>query len=126
MPEGLLIMKYDNKSGINMKAKYPEEKLNISDGTLMNIFSLHEFSKQAGIASLTVGEINIATYYTGEDMDYFVILILDMIENPEDYEEGLKEISQIILKNLKEEKYIEMLPSLLKQISDTPQKNMGD
>lgn len=119
-------MKYDNKSGINIKAKYPEEKMNINDGTLMNIFSLHEFSKQAGIASLTVGEINIATYYTGEDMDYFVILILDMIENPEDYEEGLKEISQIILKNLKEDKYIEMLPSLFNQISDTPQKNEDD
>jgi hypothetical protein len=41
-----------------------------------------------------------------------------MLENPEDYEEGLKKISQIILENLKEEKYIDMLPSLFTQISN--------
>lgn len=50
----------------------------------MNIFSLHEFSKQDGVASLTVGDVNIATYYTGEDIDYYVVLILKMLENPED------------------------------------------
>ncbi|GAH22744.1 unnamed protein product, partial [marine sediment metagenome] len=33
------------------------------------------------------------------------------------YEKGLKEISQIILENLEEEKYIDMLPSLFTQIS---------
>ncbi len=82
----------------------------------MNIFSLHEFSKQDGVASLTVGDVNIATYNTGEDIDYYVVLILKMLENPEDYEEGLKKISQIILENLKEEKYIDMLPSLFTQI----------
>ena len=117
LPKGLMIMRYDNKSGISIEAKYPNEELDVTDGTLMNIFSLHEFSEQDGIASLTVGEINIATYYTGEDMDYYVVLILDLLENPEDYEKGLKEISQIILENLEEEKYIDMLPSLFTQIS---------
>ncbi|MBY8984354.1 MAG: hypothetical protein KGD65_04745 [Candidatus Lokiarchaeota archaeon] len=117
MPKGLIIMRYDNKSGISIKAKYPGEGLDVSDGTLMNIFSLHEFSKQDGIVSLTVGEINIATYYTGEDLDYYVVLILKLLENPEDYEERLKEISQIILENLEEEKYIDMLPSLFTQVS---------
>lgn len=126
MPNGLIIMKYDYKSGIDIKARYPEEELNITEDTLMNIFSLHEFSKQAGIACLSVGKINIATYYTGEDMNYFVILLLDMIENPEDYEEGLIEISEIISNNLKEEKYIAMLPSLFKLISGSSQKNNVD
>ena len=110
-------MRYDNKSGISIEATYPNEELGITDRTLMNIFSLHEFSKQDGIASLTVGEINITTYYTGEDKDYFVVLILGLLENPDDYEQGLKEISQIILENLEEEKYIDMLPSLFTQIS---------
>ncbi len=109
-------MRYDNKSGMSIEAKYPNEELDVTDGTLMNIFSLHEFSEQDGIASLTVGGINIATYYSGEDMDYYVVLILDLLENPEDYEKGLKAISQIILENL-EEKYIDMLPSLFTQIS---------
>ncbi len=110
-------MRDDNRSGISIEAEYPNEDFRITNGTLMNIFSLHEFSKQVGVASLTLGDVNIVTYYTGEDMDYYVVLILKMLENLEDYEEGLKKISQIILENLKEERYIDMLPSLFTQIS---------
>ena len=111
-------MKYNNKSGISIKAKYPNEKLNITDGTLMNILSLHEFSKEDGITGMMLGEINILTYYSGEDIDYCVILILDILDEPEDYEIILRKISQIILENLEEENYINMLPSLFTQISE--------
>ncbi len=126
MPKGLIVMKYNDRSGIDIKASFPQEELDINSGTLMNIFSLHEFSKQAGIASLTVGDINISTYYTGVDMDYFIILLLNVLENPEDYEEGLQEISQMILKNLEEDRYINMLPYLFKQISEHPKKKEKD
>lgn len=126
MPKGLIVMKYNDRSGIDIKASFPQEELDIKSGTLMNIFSLHEFSKQAGIASLTVGDINISTYYTGVDMDYFIILLLNVLENLEDYEEGLQEISQMILKNLEEDRYINMLPSLFKQISEHPKKKEKD
>jgi len=117
VPKGLIVMKYNERSGIDIKASFPQEELDISNRTLMNIFSLHEFSKQAGIVSLAVGDINIVTYYTGVDLDYFVILILNVLENPDDYEEDLQEMSQTIIKNLEEDKYIKMLPSLYKQIS---------
>jgi len=61
MPEGLIVMKYDDRSGIDIKVKCPEEKIKITDKTLMYIFNLHEFSKDPGIASLNVGEINFVT-----------------------------------------------------------------
>ena len=93
-------MRYDNKSGISVIAKYPNEEVNITEGTLMNIFSLHEFSQDDGITSMSVGEVNVVTYYSGEEIDYYVVLILKMLEDPEDYEEGLQKISQIILDNL--------------------------
>ncbi|MHA1987744.1 MAG: hypothetical protein ACW98D_14000 [Promethearchaeota archaeon] len=117
MPKGLLIMGYNNKSGISIKAKYHNEKLNITDGTLMNILSLHEFSKEDGIMSMKVGETNVLTYYSGQDIDYYIVLILDLLEDPEDFEVKLKEISQIILENLGEKKYINKLPSLFNKIS---------
>ncbi|MFX1313106.1 MAG: hypothetical protein ACFFHD_10920 [Promethearchaeota archaeon] len=122
MPKGLIVMKYDDRSGIDRKASFPQEELDINSRTLMNIFSLHEFSKQAGIASLTVGDINIVTYYTGVDLDYFIILILNVLENPEDYEEDLQEISQTILENLDDDKYIKMIPSFYKQIAEHTKK----
>ena len=126
MPKGLIVMKYNERSGIDIKASFPQEELDISNRTLMNIFSLHEFSKQAGIVSLAVGDINIVTYYTGVDLDYFIILILNVLENPDDYEEDLQDISQTILKNLEEDKYIKMLPSLYKQISEYSKKKEKD
>ncbi len=117
MPEGLLVMKYNNKSGIAIKANYPEESMKLQESTLMHILNIHEFSKQAGIASLTIENLNIVTYYSGSDTDYFIVLKLDSLEDPDDYEEALNEISQIILKNLDDDNYIDMLPTLLKQVS---------
>jgi len=119
MPEGLIVMKYNNKSGIAIKANYPEESMKLQESTLMHIFNIHEFSKQAGIASLTIENLNIVTYYSGSDTDYFIVLKLDSLEDPDDYEEALNEISQIILKNLDDDNYIDMLPTLLKQVSRT-------
>jgi hypothetical protein len=117
MPDGLIVMKYDDRSGIDIKAAYPEEKARIADKTLMHIFNLHEFSKEPGIASLTIGDINFVTYYSGSTTDYFFILMLNLLENPEDYENILERISKTILTNLKN--YKEILPSLFKQIEKT-------
>jgi len=120
MPNGLIFMKYDERSGMEIKAKYPEKKFKITDKTLMQILNLHEFSKQAGIVSLTLENINFVTYYSGSDTDYFFILMLNILENPEDYEEILEEVSQIILKNLEKKKYLKLLPSLFNKIVDSP------
>lgn len=119
MPEGLIVMKYNNKSGIAIKANYPEESMKLQESTLMHLFNIHEFSKQAGIASLTIENLNIVTYYSGSDTNYFMVLKLDSLEDPDDYEEALNEISQIILKNLDDDNYIDMLPTLFKQVSRT-------
>ncbi len=119
MPEGLIVMKYNNKSGIAIKANYPEESMKLQESTLMHILNMHEFSKQAGIASLTIENLNIVTYYSGSDTDYFIVLKLDSLEDPDDYEEALNEISQIILKNLEDDNFIDMLPTFFKQVSRT-------
>jgi hypothetical protein len=122
MPDGLIVMKYDDRSGIDIKAKYPKGKMKASDKTLMHIFTLHEFIKEPGIASLTIDNINFITYYSGSGTDYFFILMLNILENPEEYEEILEKISQIILNNLEKKKYLKMLPSLFKQITDYPKR----
>ncbi|MEE9378920.1 MAG: hypothetical protein V3V33_12890 [Candidatus Lokiarchaeia archaeon] len=123
MPNGIIVMKYDERSGIDIKAKYPEEKVNISNKSFMHILNLHEFSKQPGFASLTIENINFITYYSGSETAYFFILMLSMLENPEDYEVVLEEVSNIILKNLGKNKYIEMVPSLYKRILEYPKNN---
>lgn len=125
MPDGLIVMKYDERSGIDIMAKYPENKLKISNKTLMHILNLHEFSKQPGIASLTIQNINFITYYSGSETDFFFILMLNLLEDPEDYENVLEDVSQIVLKNIGENKYIEMLPSLFKRIVEHPRNKIN-
>ncbi|KKL77642.1 hypothetical protein LCGC14_2032830, partial [marine sediment metagenome] len=53
------------------------------------------------------------------DTDYFLILILNTHEDPDDYEEVFEEVSKRILKNLEDNKYIKLIPTLYKQILES-------
>ncbi|MFX1308718.1 MAG: hypothetical protein ACFE8C_03400 [Promethearchaeota archaeon] len=97
MPEGLIVMKYNDRSGIDIKAKYPKGKMKTSDKTFKHIFNLHEFSKDPGIASLILENINFVTYYSGSKTDYFFILTLKIQRITKKF---LEKILQIILKNI--------------------------
>jgi len=65
---------------------------------------------------LSVKRINLITYYSGAEKGHYVILVLSILEDPDDFEEDYEEIAQIILDNLEEEKYKEMVPSLFKKL----------
>ena len=119
MPTGLIFTEYNVRSGLEIKAKFPENISDLSDKTLMQILNLHGFTKQAGIASLNIEAINFITYYSGSDTDYFLILILNTHEDPDDYEEVFEKGSKEILKNLEDNKYIKLIPTLYKQILES-------
>ncbi|KKM24349.1 hypothetical protein LCGC14_1606010, partial [marine sediment metagenome] len=53
------------------------------------------------------------------DTDYFLILILNTHEDPDDYEEVFEKGSKEILKNLEDNKYIKLIPTLYKQILES-------
>ena len=126
MIEGLIIMKYDKRSGADILVKYPDDKLEISDHTLMHVLNIYGFSKEAGLASLNMDKINFVSYYSGSDMNYFFILMLDNLEDPDDHEEALEDVSKIILKNIESNDYIEMLPSLYTKILENQKKKLED
>ena len=119
MPDSLIVMKYNDRKGVDIQAKYPKGDLKVSKETLMHVFNLHGF-EEPGIASLSINEINITTYYSGKEKDYFIILILNILENPDDFEQVLIEISQEILNNLENKEFVEMLPSFFKKVSEYP------
>ena len=55
-------MKWDERIGTEILAKYPEETT-VSEKTLMQIYSTHEYSGEKGIITLNTGVLNIITYY---------------------------------------------------------------
>ncbi|TFG27267.1 MAG: hypothetical protein EU532_07785 [Promethearchaeota archaeon] len=122
MPVGLAIMKWDPRIGTQIVAKYPEE-IKVSDATLMQIYSTHEYSGEAGMISLMVGPLNIASYFTGPDKGYYIILLLTLDDDPDSFEGGLSDVSRIILQNIDDNAFVPMIPSLFRRLSVYPTLN---
>jgi hypothetical protein len=122
MPVGLVVMKWDERVGTEILAKYPEEII-VTDKTLMQVYSTHEYSGESGMISLMVGSLNIASYYTGPEKGYYILLLLNLDDDPDSYEGGLIDVSRIILQNLEEDAYTKLIPSLFQRLSVYPTLN---
>jgi len=122
MPVGLVVMKWDERVGTEILAKYPEEII-VTDKTLMQVYSTHEYSGESGMISLMVGSLNIASYYTGPEKGYYILLLLNLDDDPDSYEGGLIDVSRIILQNLEDEAYTKLIPSLFQRLSVYPTLN---
>lgn len=122
MPVGLVVMKWDERVGTQIIAKYPEEVV-IGDKTLMQVYSTHEYTGEPGMVSLMVGTLNIASYYTGPDSGYYIILLLSLEDDPDLYEMGLADISREILANIEEDILTSLIPTLFQRLSVYPNLN---
>jgi hypothetical protein len=119
MPVGLVVMKWDERVGTEILAKYPEE-ITVTDKTLMQVYSTHEYSGESGMISLMVGSLNIASYYTGPEKGYYILLLLNLDDDPDAYEGGLADASRMILQNLEDDAYVPLVPSLFRRLSVYP------
>ncbi len=119
MPIGLIFMKWNEITGNEILTKYPEE-VEITERNLMQIFDTHDFSGEKGLISLMVGSLNVISWYSGPDTNYCITLLLNIDDDPDDYQDGLSEVSQIILQNLEDDVYLEIIPSLYQKIVQYP------
>ncbi len=122
MPVGFVIMRWDDRTGTEILAKYPEE-ISITDKTLMQVYSTHEYSGEMGMISLMVGSLNIASYYTGPEKSLYILLLLSLDDDADAYEGGLADATRQILQNLDDESFLAMVPSLFQRISVYPTLN---
>ncbi len=122
MPIGLILMRWDPKISTDIISKYPEELI-ITDETLMQIYAAHEYTAEPGMISLMVGHLNIASYYTGGDKPLYIVLLLNLDDDPDAYEGGLADVSRIIIQNYEDQAYLEMVPFLFQRLSAYPHLN---
>jgi hypothetical protein len=118
-PVGLIFMKWDERVGTEILAKYPEEAV-ISEKTLMQIYSTHEYSGEKGIVTLTVGSMNIISYYSGAEQGYYLLLILNLDDDPDLYEGGMADILRTLLEKVGDDTYIQLIPSLFQRLALFP------
>lgn len=119
MPIGLVLMRWDERIGAETLAKYPEELL-VTDKTLMQVYSTHEYNQEAGMISLMAGASTIASYFSGPDHSLYIILVLTVDEDPDTFEDGLADICRLVVQNMEGEAYRKILPSLFQRVSIYP------
>lgn len=119
MPFGILVYRFDEKAGMKIVAKHPEDT-NVDDKTTMQIYTAHAFEGEKGFLTIAVGDVNIASYFTGQESNYYICLLLAIDENAEDFEDILTDSVRTILSNLEFRRYIQMLPDLYKKIVTYP------
>jgi hypothetical protein len=115
-------MRWDERAGTELLARYPEEIV-LSDKVLMQVTSTHEYSGEVGMISLSVGSLNIASYYTGPEQGYYILLLLNLEDDADEFEGGLVEASRRILHNLENDSYLPLIPSIFQRLSVYPSLN---
>lgn len=122
MPLGLIAMKWDKRSGTEIAAKYPEE-MTISDKTQMQVISAHEYSGESGMISLMVGSLNIASYYTGSEEGFYVVLLLQIDDDADAYEGAMPDASRRLYKAYNEDSLQDIIASVYQRLSIFPTLN---
>ena len=116
---GILVMQWNERSGVEILSEYPKNiDKNLTQKTLLQVYNMHQFTRKAGTTSMSNDLISFASYYDGPETGYFILLILNLLDTPEDYEQKLLEISTSILNNIKNKRYIQLLPRILRNLSD--------
>jgi len=122
MAIGMLVMHWDERVGVEVIGKYPEE-IALDEKTLMQLYSQHEFTGEPGMVSIMAGSTNLASYYTGPESSIYVIMVLNTNEDGDAYEDGLAEISRQIMQNIDSDTLDAVLPSLFQRLSVYPTLN---
>ena len=113
MPLGLLVVKWEERSALVKTAQYPQNNdLYVTEKTLLHLLNLYGFSKEPGMTTLTVKDVNIITYYFGVELNYYIILVLNLLEDVEDFEKKFEKLAFEIFDHLEDSTYKGMLPEL--------------
>ena len=70
---GIALLKWDRKYGLRVEASYPDS-LEIDEQVVKQVYTNHEFEEEAGFLSISISELNIASYYTGTNSDYYQLM----------------------------------------------------
>lgn len=121
LPIGLIVVKWDNKIGTVLEARYPDDVV-VSPDLTMKIYGAHVLgeAREAGFISMKIDSLNIASYFAGVELNYYVALLLKPTEEAAIFEDALVEVASKIFENLGEKKYIDKLPEFYKFLEKYP------
>ena len=119
MPLGLIVFSWNKRIGAEVLIKYPDD-FQISNDTLMRIFSTHAFEEAGGFLSMIIGALNIASYYSGPEKGLYISLFLALEEDPDPFEDAILDLSNLILSTREIDKIKPLIPSHYARIALYP------
>jgi hypothetical protein len=111
MPYGIVVMRWDDRMGAEVIAQHPSD-FKYTTADLIRVYDIHENIREAGITYFNNENVNIISYYAGRKYNLYIILKLTILEDPDNFEDLLLKISDIILDNVKKDN----LKGILKKI----------
>jgi hypothetical protein len=113
MPKGIVTVAWDDTKGTIVRGKYPED-LQMTADEMMRIFTSHALGEgKAGFVSMKLEAMNVASYYTGlaakGEPQYYMAVVLGLMEDAGVYEEPLTEIGKELLKEVDSRNFEELL-----------------
>src|SRR6056297_3028417 len=120
MPNGIVIMHWDERIGAEIIASHPKGT-RIEERTLMQVYAQHEYSGEAGFISLSVGTLNLTSYFTGPETNVYIVLLMDIDEDAFEYEEILIDVGRQVLETMDNPETLKaLLPNYFQRICAFP------
>ena len=122
MPQGIIVVRWDEAEGTILEAKYPQ-KIEISSDEMMRIFTSHAMGEgKPGFLAMKIGALNIASYYTGLAMrgmpQHYVALLLAEDEDATVFEGPLTETSAELMQKAGSDNFPTFLEEAYKKLID--------
>ncbi len=108
MPKALAVVRWDDRVGTVIEGSYPKNVKGLTPEVTMKVYGTHTLGKEIPTPDFLVARLenlNIASFYGGLSVQYFVLLILDPDEKSDLYEDPLMEIAFRVFENLEGKKY---------------------
>ena len=125
MPKGIGCFVWDDKTGVEIIEKYPDELTQgLGNDDILTIFTTHALSGEAGILTMVLKQMSVISYYTGkpkEEDEAQFILALFLAENEETgiYEEYLSAIAEMVIKSIGKEDFKDLFIDCYEAASHT-------
>ena len=123
MPIGICLWEWDSRSGAEILGTWPRD-VKLENKTLMQLYSQHLYSAKADIVSMYVGSLNVLSIWTGSIHNYFLTILLQQDEDPENFSDIIADTMYYLVPYIQKDIFKPILPSIYQRFKEYPNTNL--
>ncbi|MHA1560559.1 MAG: hypothetical protein ACTSPA_00405 [Promethearchaeota archaeon] len=123
MPIGICLWEWDARSGAEILGTWPMD-VKLENKTLMQLYSQHLYSAKADIVSMYVGSLNVLSIWTGSIHNYFLTILLQQDEDPENFSDIISDTMYYLVPYIQKDIFKPIMPSIYQRFKEYPNTNL--